>query len=386
MIAAYLSYARQDQSAVEAIQRLLSDGGITVLDNRALAQGIPPGVSFSDHIRSEIAAAKCFILLWSSAAAISQAAKGNIARAIEAWSSGRLLVAALDDTQLPLGLRDLPSVALNIGPDGLPSRDLLDRAQRIVQEQTDPQPEREVVIATSTGGPPPHTAEQRSYLAKQKSYLMYAAGLFSCALVLFVFLFDYGRRVSTPVVSQGPPIGLLVLLGAAILLFGVGIGALALAIWQRVRRTRSIQEQSKPITVTPAAKPAADGGQVFVSYSRRNQEIVDQVVQEIEQVGFPVWIDRKSTGSGRYAAPIVQAIKNSTLVALMCSSDAFSSDHVIREIYVAGDHRKPFIVFQIDQSEFPDDVLYFTTGFPRIPVDNVNLAILRSELTRLVAA
>ena len=93
-----------------------------------------------------------------------------------------------------------------------------------------------------------------------------------------------------------------------------------------------------------------------------------------------------STGSGRYAAPIVQAIKSCKLVALMCSRDAFSSDHVIREIYVAGDNKKPFIVFQIDQSEFPDEVLYFTSGFPRVPVSDIDMTQLRSEINRIVAA
>jgi hypothetical protein len=32
---------------------------------------------------------------------------------------------------------------------------------------------------------------------------------------------------------------------------------------------------------------------------------------------------------------------------LMCSADAFKSDHVIREVYVAGDNKKPFIMFLI---------------------------------------
>jgi hypothetical protein len=73
-------------------------------------------------------------------------------------------------------------------------------------------------------------------------------------------------------------------------------------------------------------------------------------------------------------------------VALMCSRNAFTSDHVIREVYVAGDYKKPFLAFQLDPTEFPDDILYFISGFPRLPVAAVNSQQLRSEIARLVAA
>jgi hypothetical protein len=41
----------------------------------------------------------------------------------------------------------------------------------------------------------------------------------------------------------------------------------------------------------------------------------------------------------------------------MCSHNAFASDHVVREIYVAGDLKKPFIAFELDNSEIPDELL-----------------------------
>jgi hypothetical protein len=92
------------------------------------------------------------------------------------------------------------------------------------------------------------------------------------------------------------------------------------------------------------------------------------------------------TGSHRYAAPIVRAIRMSKLVALMCSQNAFSSDHVIREVYVAGDCKKPFIAFQLDPTELPDELLYFVSGFPRVSVATIDPQQLRSEIARLFAA
>jgi hypothetical protein len=77
--------------------------------------------------------------------------------------------------------------------------------------------------------------------------------------------------------------------------------------------------------------------------------------------------------------------QSSRLVALMCSESAFVSDHVIREVYVAGDLRKPFIAFQLAQAEFPDELLYFLSGYPRVPASPVDASLVRTELSRLLA-
>ena len=103
------------------------------------------------------------------------------------------------------------------------------------------------------------------------------------------------------------------------------------------------------------------------------------------KAGYGVWIDRQAHGSQRYAAPIVRAIKSSQLVALMCSQNAFASDHVTREVYVAGDCKKPFIVFQLDPAEFPDELRYFVSGFQHFPVDNIDWQQLRLLLEKLIA-
>ena len=165
------------------------------------------------------------------------------------------------------------------------------------------------------------------------------------------------------------------LVGLATGLVGILIGAgLAFALWRWSRRRSARREASRreasiaPASLQSVAAALPDNMPVFVSYSREDLRDVDRLVQQIEQAGYGVWIDRQAHGSQRYAAPIVRAIKSSQLVALMCSQNAFKSDHVIREIYIAGDCKKPFLVFQLDHSEFPDEVLYFVTGFPRLSV------------------
>jgi hypothetical protein len=173
--------------------------------------------------------------------------------------------------------------------------------------------------------------------------------------------------------SEWPLLILLLLVGVMI-----GLGA----SWAWSVRARRRPKRLEIVTLMQGA--AADGtGQVFVSYSHKDVETVEQLVRQIKGMGYSVWIDQQVTGPQRYAKQIVGAIRTSKVVALMCSQNAFTSDSVIREINVAGDMKKPFIAFQLDLSEFPDEVLYFVSGFPRIPIANLNPERLRTEFSRL---
>jgi TIR domain-containing protein len=156
----------------------------------------------------------------------------------------------------------------------------------------------------------------------------------------------------------------------------VAIGAGVFWVWNRW----SIPQASIADTRRDGGT-APNGPQVFISYSHLDERTVEQLVQKIEQAGCAVWIDRKSKGLQRYAGPIVRAIRESRLVALMCSQNAFTSDHVIREVYLAGDFKKPFLIFHLDPTEFPDDIIYFVTGFPRFPAA-IDSQELRWEILR----
>ena len=170
----------------------------------------------------------------------------------------------------------------------------------------------------------------------------------------------------------------------AFAVLGIVIGATAVLAWPRWQLRR--RQVSPSQTEVSAQRLDPLSPRIFISYSRRDAAAVEKLVKDIERAGHEVWIDRDVEGTQRYAAAIVSAIKGAELVALMGSRNAFASDHVIREVYVAGDHKKSFVVFQLDQTEFPDEVLYFTSGFPRISVAALDHQRLRNELSRLLLA
>jgi hypothetical protein len=215
--------------------------------------------------------------------------QNELRQVIAAWSTDRLVLASLDDTPFPVGLRDLSAIPIKPGSDS-PKKQLIQGIQEILGRQ----------------------------------------------LV---------RETSSPADQGSRP----------------------------VRRGRIQQQQSN---VSPW---------VFISYSDKDSQMVAQVANEIRQLGHEVWMYSRETGPQRFAARIVQAIRQSKQVALMCSQHAFASDHVIREVYVAGDFKKPFIIFQLDPAEFPDDLLYFISGFPRVLVTPLDAQQLRSQIAKLIA-
>jgi hypothetical protein len=199
-----------------------------------------------------------------------------------------------------------------------------------------------------------------------------------------------------PVTSEPKKPWLFLAGGAAIAIIVIGAYYLV-----RVRRQRSAKPAPRPEkSGGPEAfigvfSPLAAVGEsfpipqlpIFVSYSRKDEPVVQSIVQELRESGYAVWIDFASQqGMQRFAASIVAAIRGCRVFALVGSRNAFASDHVIREVYVAGDFKKPFLVFEIDQADFPDDVLYFISGFPRVPVTDIATGKVKAAVSRLLAA
>jgi len=99
---------------------------------------------------------------------------------------------------------------------------------------------------------------------------------------------------------------------------------------------------------------------VFVSYSRRDGEVVYPMVAEVEAAGRQVWIDKDEIhAGGNWAGMIVRAIRDSDTFCLMCSAEAFQSDNVRREIYIADKYKRKLLPVRLDFAEMPEDFEYF---------------------------
>lgn len=96
---------------------------------------------------------------------------------------------------------------------------------------------------------------------------------------------------------------------------------------------------------------------IFISYSRRDTDLVDQFVRRFENEGFRVWIDRDGIESGdSFKRIIVRAIKESELLLFFSSESSNSSPWTTKEVSVAVHYGKPIIPIKIDKTLYNEDV------------------------------
>lgn len=346
-----VKYADEDRKMGDAIVAALQKAG---LDVGGPADGRVP----------DPGNASCLILVWSDAAANSPTAQQDVQEAVQAWSSGRLILMMADDAELPVGLRDLS--AIGVPSDSAGWTDLIAQVETVAAQ-----------------GPAPDRKDAPAGISAHASFVRPMLWLAACAVVALGAVLGW-RSLRAPQSRDLSASSSDITYVLAFAILGIVIGAGAMWAWSRWRQRRP---QVSPQSAEASAPGAASlTPRIFVSYSRQDAAAVEKLVKDIERAGHEVWIDRDAEGAQRYAAAIVSAIKGAELIALMGSRNAFASDHVIREVYVAGDHKKRFVVFQLDQSEFPDEVLYFTSGFPRISVAALDHQRLHTELSRLLLA
>ena len=104
---------------------------------------------------------------------------------------------------------------------------------------------------------------------------------------------------------------------------------------------------------------------VFVSYSRRDADFVDQLDRRLTELGYEVWVDRDDIiggGEDRWRRSIVRAIRDSDTMVLVLSPNGTTSENVERELSVAA-HNDTRVIPVIHQPcELPDGFQYELAG------------------------
>jgi hypothetical protein len=161
----------------------------------------------------------------------------------------------------------------------------------------------------------------------------------------------------------------LLLIGAAAIVLLVPLVAFALvrggaqSSGQRARGAAPAEQEEDLDEVAAEAPGAAQDDSIFVSYARANALIVAPVCEEVKKSGRKVWMDKDGVRAGEgWAGEIVRAIKGAQDVMVMCSTAAFESDHVKREIYLADRYKKRLLPVFIEEAQPPEDFEYFFAG------------------------
>ena len=104
--------------------------------------------------------------------------------------------------------------------------------------------------------------------------------------------------------------------------------------------------------------PAMDKD-IFISYSRKDAEIVKTIYEWLEKAGYKCWLDVDGMYSGvSYKKVIVDAIKRSKVLLFMSSENSNKSRNVVSEVSVAVEYGKKIIPVRLDMSSYSESIEY----------------------------
>jgi hypothetical protein len=315
------------------------------------------------------------VLLWSAGLDEEARASGaplELQALIGLWSEGRLVVVRRDDFPLPLGLRDTPSL-----PPSATIRQILAAVAKIAPLQ-EPRPPR----SRRTSGDGARSADEgdsepmgRADLIKLIASVVAVVVAIGVSLVLFIpkpaeepnrpAVETAKVTVDKPAAEKEQPSLSPIHLGILVFVIGAAAG---FAFWLRRARRPVVVTSPPPVASKSSAAPgdAAPAGSLFVSYSHQDRRRVEPIVSTIESLGRRVWMDRENiSGQSGWAGQIVRAIRDSRAVVLMASANSYASDQVVRELYLAMNHKKPIVPIELEMAEVPDELQYILAPFQR---------------------
>lgn len=101
---------------------------------------------------------------------------------------------------------------------------------------------------------------------------------------------------------------------------------------------------------------------VFISYSRKDQVIVDEICRLFDSNSISYWLDTKKLHMGsEFMADIVDAIENSSITLFISSSNSNNSIYTAKEVALAFNSGKYIIPYKIDNSAFSKKLQFVMT-------------------------
>jgi predicted ATPase len=102
---------------------------------------------------------------------------------------------------------------------------------------------------------------------------------------------------------------------------------------------------------------------VFLSYASGDRERALYVADVLEARGIPVWIDRKSiAGGSSWSAEIVEGLKGSAALVILCSAASMRSRNVQQEIQLAWEHDRKILPLLLEPVTLPSSIEYALAG------------------------
>lgn len=98
---------------------------------------------------------------------------------------------------------------------------------------------------------------------------------------------------------------------------------------------------------------------IFISYSRKDQEQASAICELLNKNDIPYWIDNEGKYSGsNFKGVIVEQIKKSGIILFLSSQNSNQSSNVVKEIGLAVHYSKPIIPIKLDAYSYNVNIEY----------------------------
>jgi len=112
---------------------------------------------------------------------------------------------------------------------------------------------------------------------------------------------------------------------------------------------------------------------VFISYSREDQQQVVKMVEYLRGQGISVWMDETDIhGATIWTKEIVEAIRASSLFILAISGHSTGSKNVVKELALASEREKIILPIYLEQCEIPETMEYQLAGIQNIALHTLD--------------
>lgn len=99
--------------------------------------------------------------------------------------------------------------------------------------------------------------------------------------------------------------------------------------------------------------------QIFISYSRKDSEVIKPICAVLNELNVRYWIDIEGVYSGKnFKDVICNAIKKAKLVIFISSVNSNASENVAKEIGLADEYGKTIVPVRIDKSPYSPRIDY----------------------------
>lgn len=155
----------------------------------------------------------------------------------------------------------------------------------------------------------------------------------------------------------------------------------------REQVTDSLTVESAPPIKNEKDATLAFDKEVFISYSRKDSDVVKLLYERLEKSGVKCWLDIDGMYSGvSFKKVIVDAIKQAKLVMFMSSENSNKSRNVVSEVSVAVEHNKKILPIKLDVSPYAESIEYDLVNHDYVIYDHNHIEVSYENILRKVVS